>query len=264
MFQTGPIGSVGISSALSFITPTSAQSLAFLNRTSGLNPTWWAAYDALITGLVNDGVWTKLDALYAFRSQNQATANLNLISSSFAATLQAPNPTFAPSVGYTGNGSGYIHTSFNPATAPSPNYASASATIGGYVSSLGIDVTVIPLFGASDGTTRSLLDVGNNGGTQLFRMNSGAQGPAGPASPLGLWTVSRTGVSAMASYQNASVFASSSLGATGSVPNSEVLFLNDANGNVADLTIQAGFIGGALTGTDVANLNSRLATFLAT
>src|SRR5207344_1340696 len=54
---------------------TSSQSSSFLARAT--NVTSWIDkknYDNLITGLVADGVWAKLDVLYIFAAPNSATA----------------------------------------------------------------------------------------------------------------------------------------------------------------------------------------------
>jgi hypothetical protein len=70
-----------------------AETTAFLARTTGLDATHTNAYKALINGLVADGVFAKLDALYICAAQDLATARLNLVSSSFALvdTSAAPN-----------------------------------------------------------------------------------------------------------------------------------------------------------------------------
>ena len=64
----------------------SAQALAYLARTVGGNEGGNGENIAtLIDGLVADGVWPKLDALYVLAQQNQADARLNLIGDELSA-----------------------------------------------------------------------------------------------------------------------------------------------------------------------------------
>ena len=86
----------------------SPQALAYLARTVGGNEGGNGANIAtLIDGLVSDGVWAKLDALYVLAQQNQADARLNLVSASYPLTgsgLISGDPrvsTFTPYVGFT-------------------------------------------------------------------------------------------------------------------------------------------------------------------
>ena len=65
----------------------SPQALAYLARTVGGNEGGNGAnIAALIDGLVSDGVWAKLDALYVLAQQNQSDALLNLVGTSYSLT----------------------------------------------------------------------------------------------------------------------------------------------------------------------------------
>ena len=73
-------------------------SQAYLARTVGGNEGGNGANIAtLIDGLVADGVWAKLDALYILAQQNQTDALLNLVGTSYGLTsgsaLAKPRPT---------------------------------------------------------------------------------------------------------------------------------------------------------------------------
>src|SRR5262245_58714994 len=95
------------------ITTEAAQ---FLARTSGLDTAHTNAYTALIDGLVADGIWSKLDLLHIYATQDSTNALLNLISSSFTGITHG-SPTFTADRGFTGvSGSStvYIDTQFNP------------------------------------------------------------------------------------------------------------------------------------------------------
>ena len=89
----------------------SPQALAYLARTVGGNEGGNGANIAtLIDGLVSDGVWAKLDALYVLAQQNQSDALLNLVGTSYglsASVIASRTLTFAPYVGFAGSGRWY-------------------------------------------------------------------------------------------------------------------------------------------------------------
>ena len=111
----------------------SPQALAYLARTVGGNEGGNGANIAnLIDGLVSDGVWAKLDALYVLAQQNATDAALNLVSTSY--TLTPSTATFTTYKGYSNFPStGGVNTGFIPASAPSPNYVLLSASAGVWV-----------------------------------------------------------------------------------------------------------------------------------
>ena len=70
----------------------SPQALAYLARTVGGNEGGNGANIAtLIDGLVSDGVWAKLDALYVLAQQNATDALLNLVGTSYGLTAVGLN-----------------------------------------------------------------------------------------------------------------------------------------------------------------------------
>ena len=74
----------------------SAEALAYLARTVGGNEGGNGANIAtLIDGLVSDGVWAKLDALYVLAQQNETDALLNLIRTSYSLTNSLSGPSRA-------------------------------------------------------------------------------------------------------------------------------------------------------------------------
>src|SRR5882672_965294 len=81
----------GISTSAAAGTPpaplTCSQATSFLGRASPLlNRVHRDGYSNLICGLVTDGVFAKLDALYVFATQDATTSLLNLVSASFNGT----------------------------------------------------------------------------------------------------------------------------------------------------------------------------------
>ena len=132
----------------------SPQALAYLARTVGGDEGGNGANIAtLIDGLVSDGVWAKLDALYVLAQQNQSDALLNLAGTSYSLT-GSDISTFAAYKGV-GPFTAGLSSGFDPQVAPSPKYilnsANAGAWIytqgpGGLTASLGLIVNQMTLF----------------------------------------------------------------------------------------------------------------------
>lgn len=108
-----------------------SQATAYLARATGetAHP---ADLINLICGLVSDGVWSKLDALYLFAQQTQTDALLNLVSTSYG-PLTAP--TIPPFTAYQGFG-GFIagtNTFQTGLTIPAAHYTQNSASFGAWL-----------------------------------------------------------------------------------------------------------------------------------
>lgn len=252
---------------VSTFTPTSPQSSAFLARTSGLSLAQKQAYDTMITGMVSDGTWTLLDALYIFATNNTTTAALNLVSTSFTITPHG-TLTFTAGHGWAGDGStGYLDTTFNPSTAPSPKFSPNSASIGVY------DQT-------SPGSSNSG-GMGITDGTNLTRFALGGAGASAAwieiesSNPISLavgnnrnaWVVTRTAQFVQSAYRNGS---STALGtnAGDSQSNPSLSFYIGAvntSGSPALFgtdQLSAAFIGGGLTGAQSVLINNRINAFM--
>lgn len=102
-----------------------SQATAYLARATG-ETAHASDLTTLICGLVTDGVWSKLDALYVLAQQTQADARLNLVSSSYSLSAGA---TFTAYRGLSAFGSAGLNTGFNASLAPSPKFTLNSASM---------------------------------------------------------------------------------------------------------------------------------------
>ncbi len=246
---------------------TSAQATAFLARTSGLDATHTNAYTALINGLVLDGVWAKLDMLHIYATQNTTTAQLNLISSSFPASLNG-SPVFTTDRGYQGvqaSSTVVIDTGFNPVTATTPKYVQNSAHLSCWsVTSVGDSDG--PAIGLKNGANESTLYPKYPSFGSFFRINGTTSG--GDLSNLasqGFFLGSRTAAAVTTGYLNGT-----SLGVvteTSVAPTNNTFFTlaervvgGPAYGSKHQLAMAS--IGGGLSSTDAANFNTRLRTYM--
>lgn len=93
----------------------SPQAAAFLLRAPTLTGIYRRETIKLINGLVADGSWGIFDSIHFYATQDATNAALNLVSSSFAATLTGA-PTFTPGQGYTG-----LASANNFVNGPAPN-----------------------------------------------------------------------------------------------------------------------------------------------
>lgn len=88
-------------------------SAAFVARTSGLSNAALDAYCVLINGLDTDGLFTLGDQLLVLAAPDATTAALNLLSTSFSASLSG-SPTFTANAGYSKSGAtSKVDTGFN-------------------------------------------------------------------------------------------------------------------------------------------------------
>jgi hypothetical protein len=246
-----------------------SQATTFLARTSGLSGTETTAYQTMICGMVTDGTWPLLDALYIFATNTTTTANLNLINTSFTITPQN-SPTFTADAGYTGNGtSSWLNTNLAGAQT---NYNLNSGSIGiaiptndtSSVSTIdmgAIDVSINSVFLAANFTLKYAYGL-NDGGT--------VTGTAS-ATSRGLWAVSRTSSGSVSFYQNGSSTAVSTTSvASTSVPTSGVPMgiLARAQSPTTAQTfsarqVSAAWVGAGLTGAQFASISARINAYLA-
>lgn len=118
----------------SMLTGNSSTVQQYLNRLpTPLSSSDEAIVAAYIDGLVSDGVWSRLDFLHLYVMADAANWPVNLISSSFTASLAsgvANPPTWTSRGGIAGHfgASTYVDSNFNPSTAGG-NYSQSDAMI---------------------------------------------------------------------------------------------------------------------------------------
>jgi hypothetical protein len=272
-FLVTPIVSGGFS-------PTSAESTAFLTRAT--NVTLLAdkqAYDALITGLVNDGLWSKLDLLYVWAAVDRTTALLNLKSASNPCAEHG-TVNFTAYQGYTGDTSTfYLDTGFNP-SAGGHQWAATSASMGAYIlndrESSG-NANIIGWDNDGDGQQVTRIVPYNFTGL-LLGMNGAGGGNFPPigggiTSAQGFWGTTLTSpqvieafvwgtINSMAGSQGTDSTGSSPALATSNV----TFFAYRSGGTQIQFSPDQGaaaFIGSYLTGTEMLAMARRLNTYMA-
>ena len=239
----------------------SAEALAYLARTVGGNEGGNGANIAtLIDGLVSDGVWAKLDALYILAQQNQTDALLNLVGTSYTGTITTGTPIFTAYVGYAFP-TGYINTNFNAITATSPQFTQNSASYGFWT--LAVVSENFPEMGngfAEAGA--SLIYDDFPGGDFYARLNDSGAGAVPSPGTKGVFAGDRSSSTAVVPYWNGvSQSLRASISAT--IPNNPfAIGTSFGAGSSTAETLSAAFIGASLGAAGQLALYNRLRTYL--
>lgn len=245
-----------------------AASAAFLARTTGLDATHTDAYTTLINGLVADGIWSKLDVLRIYATQNTTTALLNLCSANYTGTAFG-SPTFTVDSGYTGvdlSAAVYIDSGFNPSTAGG-QYTQNAAHLSAWIT----DNTgaTQPAFGYANAGSANVAYVWSRFTTDNLAYNRiNSTGAAGDGQTPGAFTGhfigNRSASTAHQQYRNGSSIGAD-IKASNSLNNLNFYELGINNNGTAD---GAGnkyamiSIGSSLTATEVTNFYNRLRTYM--
>ncbi len=244
----------------------SSEATAFIARTSGLDATHINAYNALIDGLVTDGIWSKFDMLHIYATQDSTTALLNLVSSSYGGTTHG-SPTFTADRGFTGgttnNSTVYIDTGFNAATAGSPKYTTNSAHLSAWaITNASPGFGAAGLLGATGGNSGFI--VPRNGSANAVFVPQSGQMNFAVSQRIGHYHANRSGASANQGYINGSSVVTGS-GASSTVPNNNMYTLAaNISGTSQGDPNQVGMasIGSSLSGTEAGNFYTRLRTYM--
>lgn len=214
--------------------------------------------DNLIVGLKADGVWSKLDRLWLFAAENTASALVDLKATATATAVNSP--TFS-TTGYTFNGStNYINTGYNPASGT--NYAQNSAHIS--VWPVNISSSAWAQHGNYDNTKGAGLEWGSTVWYAYINDNTLSNTSVTKGS-TGLITLTRPASGSRKLYVSGTSAYSDSVSSTGISSNNYYVGAGNAAGSATHHTtnkIATFSIGGSLTDTDVANLYSRLRTYM--
>jgi hypothetical protein len=254
-----------------------AQADAFIARTSGFGRRRIAAYRALIDGLVGNGVWAKLDALYVLATLDTTNAVLNLVSPSFTITSNG-SPSFTADQGHTGVDSSstvYLDSGFTPSSVTGVNFVLNSGHISAWsntnLQSSGSGGAVMGTIGVSSAIQTQIFPWFGGDGNMHVDCNSSGDfiSAANAGSANGFWTISRTGATTTTTYRNGSSIAtdtsSSTADLSGFTQSLVILARNAPTGvELGDANqIAAASFGGGLTATDAANLYNGLNTYMA-
>ncbi len=248
-------------------TASCATADAFLARTSGLNSLHRSAYSNLICGLVADGVWAKLDIFYVFATQNQAAADLNLISSSFPNSTHG-SPAWVADGGYSGvEGSSSVYMSYGVSGFPTPNFSTNNAHGSVWSNSSGQTAGVANGSGGGGGTGSVDIFTRTASNQSLYYMNSmSTHVTAANTDGSGLYVANMDSGTTLTGWKNGVLQGTQSTSAVATWGGTLFILASNAYpGTGAAGTgaqISAASWGGSLTPTDEANFYARLRTYM--
>ena len=242
-------------------TPAScSQATTFLAAVTAQDTQHTISYKTLICGLVSDGVWAKLDDLWVERAAESATGLTSLVNPTHL--LTNTNASFVANYGFVGNGtSAFLDSGFNPTTAISPNYTTASASAFAWSLESGDDPNGDGLLGQDTGS-QGRLDIypGLTSFSGRLNSTSEASGTYTVGNAAGLWLMSRLTSAGWYIYQNGNLLLSPMSG-NNSETNANIVFLKTKSDFFTGGIAASGF-GAGLTSQDISNLYARLSTYM--
>ena len=220
----------------------------------------------LVKSLKSAGVWSSLDRLWLFASENSTQALTDLVARATATAVNSP--TFTAARGYQGSHlSAYINSNFNPSTAGG-HYTQNGASYGFWVETADSNPSGSFRLMGNDSSNYSEIVTG---ATDLsIQVNQGS--PNGASSILstatGLVTGSRTAASGAGSvnYYLNGVSGGSGSTSTIALPNNNFNILAGNNAGTAyqqsDAREAAAYIGGGMSAAQVAALYASLRAYM--
>ncbi|HUO50728.1 MAG TPA: hypothetical protein VMU25_04170, partial [Candidatus Paceibacterota bacterium] len=227
-----------------------SQATTFLSRVS-VDAAHQTNYANLICGLVADGIWSKLDVLYIFATQNSSAALDNLISSSFTATPSG-SPTFTVDRGYIMSGSNLINTNYNFAT-NGTNYTQNAASIGGWTGTTASNYNSSWFTSTAYGGDTFIETYDPGSSVAAFSINGTAKMTIANTVASGMFAVVRSDANTESLYHNGSLLSSQARG---------TVALENGTFEAGYGTIRAAFAGGGLSASDVSNLYTLLSAYM--
>lgn len=237
----------GVITAPAFETETTAWAAAVVGDGGTVSAGQKTDVNNLIVALKGYGIFSKLDRLWLFASENAFCAKRDIVAAAAATLSNAPS--FTADRGYTGNGTNaLINTGFNPTTAPSPKFVQDSACMFVWNNTAGADNAALI------GSANNALDLypGYGDGNCYWAINDGTNESFANAGAAGLYSADRADATAKVLYLNGSSIRSAS-GLSNAPPNATIKVLSDG-GSFASRQACSFGNGQHLTATEQANL----------
>lgn len=250
---------------------TCNESISFMARTSGIDATHTAAYNALICGLVTDSVWSLLDVLQVYAAQNSTVSLLNLKSSSFNAT-NVGSVTFTTDRGYTGtegSTTAYIETGYGFSSSGAQLTQNAGHLSVWSVTNVNSAAAIMGIARASPNSSSYLLPNQTSSSNAYYDVSSGFSGctatcTVAAGSTVAHYIASRTASNVIAGYKNGSNVVTSSQ--TSAIPSADTFpvlaWVIDGAYTGSRYQAAAVTMGAALDSTQAGNLYTRLRTYM--
>jgi len=216
--------------------------------------------DALISGLVADGVWAQLDWFVLMAAQSEQEGRLNAVNPAKALTA-VNSPTFTTDRGYSGDGA-TSYLDFNELGNAAGNLLSLnSATAGAWCNAQGT-TGVKPHFGQTSTSYRLAVVARDTAGSETFRANDATDSAsrASTLTRLGHRTAVRQDSATKLAYFNGANTASLAVASTAVASSNNCALRMGAS--YSDDRLAAIYAGAALSASQITAIHSRLSTYL--
>ena len=222
-----------------------------------------AAQNTMVCGLVDDGVWAKLDVFYLYAQTTNAggEALMNWIATGLFNAVAFNAPAFVPLEGFTGGTNEYINWNWIPSV-NGVNYTNNLASYGFY-SRINVDENSIDI--GANGTS-DLLIITKNGGNATIRINAIGSAVGANADTRGLFIINKFNAATENDLFRNKVNIINGVIANSGTPDVTVYSLAQNNAGVAanfsTRQLSMAFGGGGLTQTDIDNLTDRFEIYM--
>jgi hypothetical protein len=247
---------VGVGAVSSYQAETNAIAAAFTTPPTTARKN---LIDAAVVSLKSAGVWTKLDALYAFAAADSQAAKINWKAPGTFNATEVNAPAFVADLGFTGASTKYLDSGYNPTTAPSAKYTLNNAGLFAWsLTATGIDADI-----AGGDVTAAISFRPRSTGNQTFlRLNQGSTNvTVASADATGFWTIDRSASNLTTAYKNGASIGTDATVAT-TLASNNMTFLK-GGGSFWTGQVAAGGFGQTLNSTEQAALYNALNVYIA-
>lgn len=213
--------------------------------------------EAMIAGLIADGVWPRLEAFWITAAHASQAGRLNWKTPSTFTLTENGTGTWTTDRGYAGNGTdGYLSSGL------SPNACTLFTQNDGAVFAWSRTAaqSAVACFGTITGAG-VLIQPRNASDVYGYRVNQGSSTTTANADGTGFYAATRTDASTTQGYKNGAA-----IGSAGSVASTsrsaQSLGIGRANSAYTTVQVAAAGIGASLDATQQANLYTRLNTYM--
>jgi hypothetical protein len=230
---------------------------------ANVSPAQMIRVSKLIRALKSAGVWSSLDRLWLFASENSTQALTDVVARATATAVNSPS--FTANLGYAGNGStSYVNTNFNTSTGT--NFTQNSGHWGVWqnvAKTTGGDGNH-GIINTDAGTNGTYTDFSAGASAAMGRINSTNGSTATVVGGVGFMLANRTASTTMSTWYNNSKGTNSATASQ--APQNLTLWIGGRNfagsiNQASDARVAFVSVGGGLTDVQASNLYNALLTY---
>jgi len=228
------------------------------------NAAYASRQNTLVKTLVDASLWSgKFDLFYLFAQTNNdaSEAQVNWINPGTFNCTNISDTAFTSLEGFKGDGvNDYLNTNYNPST-EATHYTLDAASFGIYLVTDESDGNYASM-GAVAGNDAILLRPRIGGATYVHMNSSTARYDNTVGNTLGMFVVTRTSLTVVSLYKDASLIMNSINYTSTALPNDDMQILAYSGGLRSTYKTAMAFVGGSLTVVDVSILTNTIENYM--